>query len=90
MIIEKPAYEKWEEIEKKYDGFCVFLANCIGDILIPEGGEVWGYDKNLGKLTRDVCHFIESDEYNLGVYAFKTLTSFDNTGGILQVVTLND
>ena len=90
MLVEKPKYEKREEIEKKYNGYCVFLANCTGNVTVPEGGEVWGYGKNLGELTNAVYHFIESDEYNVGMYTFLTLTSFEHTGSILQVVNIDD
>jgi len=83
VIIEKPVYENWEDIEKKYTGYCVFLANCTGNVTIPLGGEVWGYGKSLGELTHAVYHFIESDEYDVGLYTFKTLTSFEHTGSIL-------
>jgi len=90
VLIEKPVYEKWEDIEKKYDGYCVFMANCTGNVTVPEGGEVWGYNKSLGELTNAVYHFIESDKYDVGMYTFKTLTSFGYTGGVLQVVNTDD
>ncbi|MCL2386900.1 MAG: hypothetical protein FWC89_05030 [Defluviitaleaceae bacterium] len=90
MLIENPVYETWEEIERKYDGYCVFMANCIGNITLPEGGEVWGYNKSLADLTGEVMHFIESDTHNLGMYTFITLTDFGYTGGVLQVVTVDD
>lgn len=90
MIIENPVYEKWADIERKYDGFCVFLANCIGNTVEPEGGEVWAYNRSLGKLMDAVYRFIEDERYNVGLYTTVTLTGFENTGGVLQVVNMDD
>ena len=63
------------------------MVNCKGQLINPEGGEVWGFNKSLADLSGEVDHFIESGEYELGEFVFKTLTGFGYTS-MIHVVSL--
>jgi len=85
MIIKNPYYESYEEIQNKYNGYCVFIIKCKGNRVQPIGGEVVAYNEDLGALTKEIQHIINSDE-DLGLYTIKTLKDVVDIG-IVQVLT---
>ena len=89
MLVQNPIRETWNEIKNKYDGFCIFVANCSDDGVRPKMGEVWAYSKTLSELNSIVDHFFEMEDIDMGIHSFITLTDFGDIG-LMHVVAIND
>ena len=83
MLVEKPIYEKFDEIRKKYDGYCAFVVRCMGDYDDIIGGEVVAYNKCLADLTLEARPIIKNG--GIGVYVFETFTDFGEYD-VIQVI----
>ena len=89
MLVQNPVRETWNEIRKKYEGYCIFIANCSDDGVRPKAGEVWAYGKTLAELNSLVDHFFDMEDTGMGIHSFITLTGFGDIG-LMHVVPIND
>jgi hypothetical protein len=85
MLVANPVYESYDEIKKKYDGYCVYITHVKGRTIEPDAGEVLAYNEDIGALTNEIRPILFSDK-DLGVHTTRVLK--DTSGyGIIQVIT---
>jgi hypothetical protein len=84
MLIENPKYEDYDTIQRKYDGYCIFITHCKGRAIEPEGGIVRARNSDIGELTEEILPMLESDD-ELGVYTTSVLKDFGDVG-VIEVV----
>ena len=82
MWVAEPVRESFEEIETKYDGYCVLVVECDQAGYDFGFGKAIAYDEDLATLTDETIELLNDD---MGIVAYKTFTDF-GTGGPIQVV----
>ena len=82
VIIKNPIRETYNEIESKYDGFCVLVIECENEKQNFGSGKVLAYDKSLPKLIKSTQNLLND---GFGICAYKTFTDIGSLGPI-QVV----
>jgi len=85
VIVKEPKYEKWEDIKKKYDGYCIFLTNCKGGTLEPEGGIVRAYNEDMGDLIGETNFAFDWNKEDFGDHSFQPLKEFGDIG-VIEVI----
>ena len=80
MLINNPIRETYDEIRKKYDGYCVLVIECEKEKMDFGSGKAIAYGKELGALTNETINFLDDNE--VGIFFFKTFTDFGFSGPI--------
>ena len=82
MLIAQPIHESYDEIKRKYDGYCVLVVDCENERQNFGTGKVLAYHEKLAELTRETIDMLNDD---MGIFAYKTFTNLGNISPI-QVI----
>lgn len=82
MLITNPIRESYEEIRKKYNGYCALVIECDYEKMDFGSGKVIAYHEDLATLVKETIELTDSD---LGIFGYKTFSNV-GTGGPIQVV----
>jgi len=82
VFVANPIRETYEQIEEKYDGYCVLVIECDREHINFGTGKVVAYHEDLATLVGETLDFTEGD---VGIFKYETLTDF-GFGGPIQVV----
>ena len=82
MFVTNPIRESYEEIRKKYDGYCVLVVECENEKMNFGNGKVIAYHEDLATLVGTTIKLTDGD---LGIFGYKTFSNI-GIGGPIQVV----
>jgi hypothetical protein len=82
MLVDNPVRESYEDIRKKYDGYCVLVVECENKKMNFGMGKVIAYHEDLATLVGETIEITDGD---LGIFRYDTYTNIGN-GGPIQVV----
>jgi len=85
MWVENPIRETAEEIERKYDGYCVLVTECDKDSINYTSGKVLAYHKKISDLSKGARSYINSND--VGFFMYRAFMDFgDSNSGIIDVI----
>jgi len=82
MLVANPIRDSYEDIRKKYDGYCVLVVECDSKKMNFGTGKVIAYHEDLATLVGET---IELTDGGLGIFRYDAYTNISN-GGPIQVV----